>query len=80
MELVYLPHFFPWLYYNNNAILSYPPRLQNFFLARLINVGGVFLFAITFLGGRSLIHLLESLKEESDRFGCISDKGRYKEK
>ena len=34
---------------------------------------------LAIMGGRSLIHLLESLKGESDGLGCISVKGGLKE-
>ena len=80
MEAIYLPHFNPWLYYNNYDILSYPPELQNTTIGRFINVGGVLLFFLSVIGGQSLIPLLESLRKQNDNLGCISAKnGRYKE-
>jgi len=78
MELVFIPRFY-LVTLGDYGLMSFPLGLRNDSANRFINAGGVLLFALSLFGGRSLIHLLESLKEESDRFGCISAKGRYKE-
>lgn len=78
MELVYLPHFNP-LFYSGYSVLSYPLEMRNVLVGKLINVGGILLFCLSILGGRSVVYLLESLNMESDRLGCISVKGGNKE-
>lgn len=80
MEMVYMPSFMPWMNQDDLSLLSYPVVYEDALRLRVINVGGILLFVLSLLGGRSLIHFLESLNSKSDRLGCISDlKGRFKE-
>ena len=76
MELVFIPRFYMVKDY---GLQSFPPSMRSDGVNRFINVGGVLLFVLSFFGGRSLVHLLESLLED-DRFGCMGDFGRLKEK
>lgn len=77
MELLFIPHFY---IVKDYGLTSFPPTMRNDGFNRFINAGGVLLFVLSFFGGRELIYLLESLKDDGDRLGCIRDFGRYKEK
>ena len=79
MEIYYLPHFLPTLYFGG-GLDSYDLTLRNEVTGRYIHLQGLVWFMLSILGGRSLIQLLESLKGDSDNMGCISAKGEVKGK
>lgn len=78
MEVYYLPHFQPMLYHGE-TLASYDLQLRDTTIGRFLNLQGVLWFCLLLFGGRELVHLLESLRGESDNLGCIGDLGGKKE-